>query len=59
MCIVSELVYEIQDLEKMVNDSNAPVLEIIDRIQESKDRLEREIEKEDFERANKAFAVDV
>ena len=30
--------------------------EIIYRIQEMKDRLEREIEKEDFERANKAFA---
>ena len=54
--IVSELKYEIEDLESTVNNFEVLVPEIIDRIQKMKDRLEKEIEKEDFERANKAFA---
>ena len=54
--IVSELMYEIEDLERTVNNSEVPVPEIIDRIQEMKERLDRQIEKKDFERAYKNFA---
>ena len=53
--MVSELTYKIEDLERTVNDWSTSARNC-DRIQEVKDRLEREIEKEDFERANKAFA---
>ena len=43
-------------MERKVSNSKVPLPEIIDRIQDMKDKLAREIEKEDFERANKAFA---
>ena len=56
LSIVFELSDEIETLERTVNNSYVPVPNITDRIQELKDRLEIEVEKEDFERANKDFA---
>ena len=55
MSIVSELSDEIETLERASN-SDVSVPNIIDRIQDLKDRLEVEAEKEDLERAIKAFA---
>ena len=40
----------------MVNSSEVPEPNIIDRIHDLKDRLEKEVEKEYLERDNKAFA---
>ena len=39
----------------MINSSDVPEPNIIDRIQDLKDRLEVEVEREDLKRANKAF----
>ena len=50
LSIVSELSYEIWTLERMINSSDVPEPSIIDRIQDLKDRLEVEVEKEDLER---------
>ena len=54
--IVSELSDEIKILEERINNADLPEPNIIDRIQDLKDRLEVEVEKEDLETANKAFA---
>ena len=42
--------------KKRINNSDLPEPNIIDRIQDPKDSLEVEFEKEDLKRANKAFA---
>ena len=43
-------------MEERINSADSTEPNIIDIIQELKDRLEVEVEKEDLERANKAFA---
>ena len=43
-------------MEKRINSSDSPEPNIIDRIQDLKDRLEVEAEKENLKRSNKAFA---
>ena len=43
-------------MEERVNNAVSPELNSIDRIQDLKDRLEVGVEKEDLERAHKAFA---
>ena len=48
LSIGSELTNDIETLERTVTDSDVPVPNIIDRIQEMKDRLQSEIEKEDI-----------
>ena len=40
----------------MINSSNVPEPNIIDRIQDLKDMLEVKVERENLKRANKAFA---
>ena len=55
MRIVSELSDEIKALEERINNANSPEPHIFIRIQESKLRLEIQIEKEELKRANKAF----
>ena len=54
--MVSELSDQIGTLEKRINNSELPEPNIIDMIQDLKDRLKVEVEKENLKRANKAFA---
>ena len=56
MRIVSKLSDEIKVLEDRVDSADSHEPHIVSRIQELKDRLEIETEKEELKRANKAFA---
>ena len=54
--VVSGLIIEIKDLDKIVNNSETPVPGVTGKIKDIKDRLEIEVEREDMERAKLAFA---
>ena len=55
LSIVSELSDEIGTLERIINSSDVPEPNIIDRIQDLKDIFDVKFEKEVLERANKVL----